>query len=222
MATTYKFKDAQKLNAPAPSWKYLVSFPYLVNTNPVALNNNYCSNALNPGSLSDIVNTASTIVGSVQNFVPSKPIDAHILGLELPQVEIGATARYYSGRSIYFPSRVSVQEFNVTLYEDEKYTVTKYLQTWLHNVCNTEGNYGVPEGLLGYKKRLIVSAFDTVGKETGTWEIRGVYSLKPAGYDYGGDKNEGIRVTCTFSCDWVEFLGNSGSKYSDVIRKFPF
>ena len=216
MAETFKYKDVQALNAPALSWRYVVSLPYLVDTNPIALNNNYLSSTLNPSSIGDIITSATSLVSDVQNFIPSKPVDVFITGIDLPQIGISSTSRYYSGRSINFPGRLSVENFNMSFYEDENYTVTKYLQTWMNNVCNSMGNYGIPDGLLGYKKRLIVSAFDTTGKETGTWELRGVYPEKPSGYEYSSENNDRLKVGCSFSCDYVNFLGKLGSLFSSI------
>lgn len=209
----YSLKDVTSLNEPAPTWRFKVSLPYLANTNPVALS------SLLDGSLfsSGFSSIVSGGISDIQNVAPKKPINVHISGIDLPQLAVQSVPRYYMGRAQNFPGRPVVDAFTMRFYEDSEYSVTEYLTTWFNNIYNSSGNYGVPYGVFGYKKRLIVYGFDTVGKTISSWELLGVYPERPDGYNFDSESTDRLKITCTFNCDYVNYMGKIGSISSNEL-----
>ena len=125
--------------------------------------------------------------------------------VEATFINTEAKARYSQGSNNYFAETTDIEGLNIMFYEDEKFSVTKWLKDWRKQVYNPEnGVYGYPDD---YKKRIYIELFSyeenrpilTLGYKNCWPTTAGTLALS---YE---DPNGRLQVTQQFSVDTLEF-----------------
>tara|TARA_B100001146_G_C16123006_1_gene408883 strand:+ start:516 stop:1007 length:492 start_codon:yes stop_codon:yes gene_type:complete len=125
--------------------------------------------------------------------------------VEATFIRTEARARYSQGSNNYFPEATDIDGLNIMFYEDEEFSVTKWLKDWRRKVHDpADGTYGVAND---YKKRVYVELFSLVSnKPVLQLCYRNCWPTTNAGLPLTYEDGTGrLQVNQQFSVDTLEF-----------------
>lgn len=214
----------------AVSWKWLVELP----TAPTPIKGNGLegssdASAENPSNsffdsainaVTSIANTVTDLVDStVGSIVGTIPLMIRAESVQVPHETISTTTTRTQARNRAFADSSTVNDMEITFYEDVNFTALAYLQQWQRAIVNEYGVFQCPEdgdpskGQYGYSKEIKVHVFDTVGLKKGVLVLEGCFPLQISPYEFGSETGV-IKTSCTFSVQrsrWEPGIFNSGS-----------
>jgi hypothetical protein len=133
-----------------------------------------------------------------ENFagLPKKYVEK----VDLPFNNLDVREGVYNGSSFtYFPGTHNVSAFGVTFYEDDKATVTQWIQQWKNAIKDfSTGLYALPKD---YKKILDVHLLDTVGDTIMIAHLEGIFPTSTSNFSLTYEAAARISVEQQFSCD---------------------
>ncbi len=130
----------------------------------------------------------------------------HILGLQLPQWEFKKEVMYYGPYVRTFPVLNSDGfEFTMTLEEDDKGTVSSFINYLQRKIIKPNGTYVAPKR--NRINQIYFSCNDMSGSEIFHVSMDKCYYLKASNPEFSYGNNDSIKYDITFNCDFHRFFG---------------
>ena len=116
--------------------------------------------------------------------------------------KIPSKGRFTGGSFDYYPDNSNIDGFPITFYEDEFFTVTRYLYQWSSAVCSSDGNviYGLPAV---YKRSLICGLFNRISDLNPVLSLRytKIWPTDRESWSLNYNDEGRLTVTANFSVD---------------------
>lgn len=131
------------------------------------------------------------------------PLNVEALTLPMPQQSV--TEAVVSATTVYFADKHQIDQFNMTVKEDEYLSSLKYFTAWNHNIQNPyTGGFYLPSR---YKKDIPVMLFDNQGREVMRAKLKGVWpnTIQQFELDNTDDKHK-LNVSLSVDALVPEFL----------------
>jgi hypothetical protein len=125
--------------------------------------------------------------------------------IEATYINTEAKGRRSQGSNNYFADTTDIESLNIMFYEDDKYSVTKWLKEWKEKVFNPlDGSYGVAND---YKKRIYVELYNLkTNKPIMQLAYQNCWPAATGATSYSYEDSSGrVQVNQQFSVDTLEF-----------------
>jgi len=151
---------------------------------------------------------------------PNTPFSV-LESVDAPPITIDADQRFGGGTKIYVPRFKNTATFTLNFYEDQDYSVSKYLWAWRGLMINEYNLYNVPTM---YKKDISIWAFDSVSNYAAVMMIDFIECWPTSligGLSYSHSAAGFLTVNAEFTIDGQEmqFTGGNGSGNNTVVTK---
>lgn len=120
---------------------------------------------------------------------------SHVEEVSFPSANIEAMPFHRGNKKRYDPGFVDTESINITFYEDNVGTTSKYLFAWKKKVVDSKGHYGKPSE---YKKPIVLTYHDSKSNPTIVCRCIDVWPTHISTMP-GGSDNDRLRVECSFS-----------------------
>jgi hypothetical protein len=124
----------------------------------------------------------------------------YVEAVAVPGVRTETEAIYRASTKIYIATTFDTGAVSVKLYEDVRFTSTKFLQSWRSLIHAPNGDHGLP---VEYKGVIQVIPKTPTGYQIARLTCKGVFPTQHPNLPFGSD-NERIALDVEFSCDRVE------------------
>lgn len=131
----------------------------------------------------------------------------NVESIEVPLLETGSHERVYGGEGYSFPNFASKAPIQVSIYEDDQYSATNWIQNWKLKIYDPKTQiYGLP---VDYLKDLTVFLLpvDSNTKPTGKITIEGLFPIETSGRSFNYHTIDGrIVLQASFSARAINFV----------------
>jgi len=160
-------------------------------------------------SLPDILSTEHYVfnLGDIPGVGDSYPlaikcVDANIPGFstESYEVPLHGTVRRFRGRKMY------PRSLAVTFIEDSTLHTLLTLRQWMEQIVGSESQTSIG-GVADYSTLATLTLFDQAGNEVNSLEFINCFVQDVPDTQVTGESSTAMRITATFSYDYVRFSG---------------
>lgn len=134
---------------------------------------------------------------------PQTPI-ARCADTDIPPVTIDTDPRFGGGKNIYVARTISSSPITLNLYEDDKYSVSRYIWAWHRKVVTEDNLYELP---INYKKELQLWAFGNLSNTAPALIVKCIDcfpTITPAGLQYSQAESGFLTVSTELTIDKME------------------
>lgn len=173
----------------APAWRYIAIMPKI---------DKQLTSPLSTGDAGASYNSARKLSSS------NIPI-AVCSNVEIPPVTIDTDQRFGAATKIYVARFINYAMINISFYEDEDYSVSKYLWAWHMSVRTKDNLFYLPKD---FKKDIKVWGFNDRSNSSPAIMIDFIEcfpSMSGSGLTYGLAENNFLTVSAEFTVDLQSF-----------------
>lgn len=203
------------VGAPAPAFRFLVTFPSLLTTEEQTSANIRKATDQTWGSIFDKAKiAASDLYGGIFN-----PQEIIAESVSFTPTQPSAQPRFFGGGERYFPGFTTTEAAAIQIYEDVSYKATKYLNKWRELIVDKDHNYNEPDK---YKKTIEVSVFDWIQTTKPVLKVtmQDAWVSNTGSFEYSYAEDGRLRVQAQFSMDGllIEPQPDAGKAGDDLIN----
>jgi hypothetical protein len=139
----------------------------------------------------------------------------YIRATEIPGLTVNQIVQKFAGRELKFAAQPTFTNLTVTVLNDEKFTVRRFLEGWLNDINGRVTNVRAPQAAteVGYQGTGRITQFGKAGGELAVYEFVGLFpvNLAPIPLDWS---NDGVieEYTIEFAYQyWTPLVGISRS-----------
>ena len=114
---------------------------------------------------------------------------------KIPNSKIGFAPAAYMGRIIKFPGDMEFDDWTVTVYNDNDFSVRDAMTQWVDKMLGHESNVASPgwDNADMYMKTATVYQYDRSDNILKTYTVQGLFPIEVAAIDLGYEENDKIQ-----------------------------